>query len=42
MGKLEKLLQYYIREELYEKAIEIQTLITQQNTTTTDCEVNRT
>ncbi|WP_372368783.1 hypothetical protein [Candidatus Uabimicrobium sp. HlEnr_7] len=41
MDKLEKLLQYYIKEELYEKALEIQELITQQNLTkpTEQCEV---
>lgn len=41
MDKLEKLLQYYIKEELYEKAMEIQELIAQQNSTkpTEKCEV---
>ncbi|BBM82869.1 hypothetical protein [Candidatus Uabimicrobium amorphum] len=41
MDKLEKLLQYYIKEELYEKAMEIQELIAQQSSTkpTEECEV---
>lgn len=33
MKNLEKLLKYYISEELYEKAVEIQKLIDQKNAT---------